>query len=325
MNVSVVIPTYNRATTVMHAIRSAAAVDYPSDGYEIIVVDNASTDATPQVVKNLQGHVNGRTLRYVLEKQLGLHNARHAGANAATGEILVFTDDDATFDPGWLQAYATAFAEHPEMAAAAGPVRPVWEAPPPQWLIDFMGDSKSFGILSLMEPYKEFRLDRKGMFFGVNMAIRRDVLFEVGGFNPEAFGDIWLGDGETGLNRKLWNRGMLIGHVPDAVVYHHIPAQRMTVDYFCCRMANEGACAMYSRFHRGVPHWFNLCLYGAAMAIKNSKYLVAGLLANGRTDSRSLRMRLQASRTKSQLRYVLRLMVDNDLRKLVLKEDWLSE
>jgi hypothetical protein len=99
----------------------------------------------------------------------------------------------------------------------------------------------------------------------------------------------------------------------------------MTVDYFCRRMSNEGACAMYSRFHRGVPYWLNLCVYGAAMAIKNSKYLVAGLFANGRTDSRSLRMRLQASRTKSQLRYVLRLMVDNDLRKLVLKEDWLSE
>ena len=121
MNVSVVIPTYNRATTLTQAIRSAAAVNYPSDGYEIIVVDNASTDATRQVVKNLQSNVDGRVLRYVSEDRLGLHNARHADARAANGEILVFTDDDATFDPGWLQGYATAFPKHLDMAAAGGP------------------------------------------------------------------------------------------------------------------------------------------------------------------------------------------------------------
>lgn len=90
----------------MRAVCSAVALDYPSDRYEIIVVDNASTDATPQEIKNLQGDVNRHILRYVSEERLGLHNARHAGARAANGEILVFTDDDATFDPGWLQSYA---------------------------------------------------------------------------------------------------------------------------------------------------------------------------------------------------------------------------
>src|SRR5438309_3929174 len=177
MNVSVVIPTYNRATTLTQAIRSAAAVNYPSDGYEIIVVDNASTDATRQVVKNLQSNVDGRVLRYVSEDRLGLHNARHADARAANGEILVFTDDDATFDPGWLQGYATAFAKHLDMAAAGGPVRPVYDSSPPQWVLDYVGRKKICPILSLMEPYPEFRLDPKGYFFGVNMAIRRNILF----------------------------------------------------------------------------------------------------------------------------------------------------
>jgi glycosyltransferase involved in cell wall biosynthesis len=228
-------------------------MDYPSDRYEVIVVDNASTDTTPEVVQRLQSHSNGYNLHYVWEEQLGLHNARHAGARAAQGEILVFRDDDATFDTGWLQAYAKAFSAHPEMAAAGGPVRPIWEVQPPEWLLDFIAQPGMAGCLSLMEPYQEFCIDHKGYFYGVNIAVRRNALFEVGGFNPEAFGDIWLGDGETGLYNKLCERGMLVGYVPSAIVYHHIAPERMTVDYLRRRMANQGACEAYSQFHVEVP------------------------------------------------------------------------
>jgi glycosyltransferase involved in cell wall biosynthesis len=328
MDLSIIIPTYNRATLMAQAVRSAVGMDYPSDRYEVIVVDNASTDTTPEVVQRLQSHSNGYNLHYVREEQLGLHNARHAGARAAKGEILVFTDDDATFDPRWITAYAKAFSEHPEMVAAGGPVRPVWEVPPPQWLLDYMEQEykeiKMLGLLSLMEPYEEFRLDPKGFFFGVNMAIRRDVLFEVGGFNPEAFGDIWLGDGETGLNCKLWERGMLIGYVPEAVVYHHIPPQRMTVDYFRRRMANEGACGVYARYHHGMPRRLSLCNHAATIVINNYKYWVAALLMNGRTDPRSLHFHMHTASTQSQFKYIVRLMFDQELRNLVLKDDWFN-
>src|SRR2546422_6195995 len=146
--ISLVIPTHNRASRLERAIYSARSLDYPPDQYEIIIVDNASTDETPRLVRRFQCGHGAQKLHYVYEPQLGLHNARHAGARAAHGDVLVFTDDDATFNTGWLQAYATAFVEHPEMAAAGGPLRPVWEGAPPQWLIDFIGDSKSFGILS---------------------------------------------------------------------------------------------------------------------------------------------------------------------------------
>ena len=329
MDISIIIPTHNRAALAEQAVRSAMALDYPKDRYEIIVVDNASRDSTQQIVQSLQKDSNGCDLRYVLEEQLGLHHARHAGARSAKGDILVFTDDDATFDPGWLQAYAKAFAVNPEMIAAGGPVRPKWEAPPPPWLRDYMEqeskDTKMFGILSLMEPYDEFRIDPQGFFFGVNMAIRRHTLLEVGGFNPESFGDMWLGDGETGLNRKLWQRGMLIGYVPDALVYHHIPAQRMTVKYFHHRMANEGACEVYARFHRGIPSWLRLFKHATGIALRNGKYWATALLLRGRTDPHSLNTGINAAMTLSQFKYVVRLMLDNELRKLVLKEDWLNE
>src|SRR6266550_1908992 len=180
MLLSIIIPTYNRPRDLLQA--TCSLQEQVLADFEIIVVDNAADSAVKQMVTEFNGTARV-PIRYVAEPRLGLHYARHAGARAATGEILIFTDDDATFDPGWLQAYATAFAKYPEMAAAGGPVRPIWEVPPPQWLIDFIDNSRSFGILSLMEPYEEFRLSQKGkgLFFGVNMAIRSHVFFEVGG------------------------------------------------------------------------------------------------------------------------------------------------
>lgn len=322
MATSVIIPTYNRPQTLLQALRSLQNQKLPS--FEIIVVDNADDSK----VRCLVGEFNQTArvpVRYVPEPRVGLHNARHAGARAAAGEILVFTDDDATFDRCWLQAYAEAFELNSEMAASGGPVRPVWETPPPQWLLNYVGDAKWFPILSLWEPYQGFRLDSKGLFFGVNMAIRRDVLFEVGGFNPESFGATWLGDGETGLNRKLWQRKMPVGYVPNAVVYHHIPPERMTIEYLRRRMANEGACEVYARFHHGVPHWIRLFKHAATIAISSSKSWLAAFLLRGRTDARSLDIQIQAAYTQSQLTYVIRLMLNRDLQKLVVKKDWLNE
>ena len=143
MKLSVTIPTYNRSRTLQQGLASLQQQTFRD--FEILVVDNA---ADPVVEKQVAAF----SVRYVPEPQLGLHNARHAGARAATGSILIFTDDDATYEPNWLRAYADAFDAHADMAAAGGPVRPVWETKPPQWLLDYIGDTKEFGILSLREP-----------------------------------------------------------------------------------------------------------------------------------------------------------------------------
>ena len=329
MKVSVIIPTLNRFDSLYRAITSASNQTLPSDCYEIIVVDNGSTDETQELIEHLKKDGQKpihKPIHYVFEPNLGLHNARHAGARVAKGDILVFTDDDATFDPSWLEAYSKTFIEHPEMVAAGGPVRPIWEAQPPKWLLDYMGDVRMFPILSIMEPYKEFRLDLKGFFFGVNMAIRRNVLLEVGGFNPEAFGDIWLGDGETGLNRKLWERGMLIGYVPEAIAYHNIPLERMTVKYFCRRMANEGACTEYELFHHGIPGPFGLFLRIAKISFSIMRLLLGTFvqIVIHHDKFAMLRTRMGFAYNLSRIRYVLCLLHDTQFRELVKRENWLT-
>jgi len=79
-----------------------------------------------------------------------------------------------------------------------------------------------------MEPYQTFNLSERGYFYSCNMAILKSKLIEREGFHPEATGDAWVGDGETGLNRDMQTKGDLIGYVPGALTYHHIPASRMT-------------------------------------------------------------------------------------------------
>lgn len=323
IDVSLIIPTHDRADSLERAIRSAADQELSPERYEIIVVDNASLDNTARVVERCQKELKSHHCRYVLEERLGLQHARHAGASVASGSVLVFTDDDATFDAGWLSAYVRAFDEHPEMAAAGGPVKPVWEEPPPEWLRSLMGDEKVFPMLSLVERHDELRIGPSEYFYGVNMAIRRDVLFAAGGFHPEAVGKEWLGDGETGLNRRLHEEGHPVGYVPEALVYHHIPSRRMTVEYLCHRMANEGACDVYAHFRNGIAGRRGLLRYAGSVALRHGGTWLRALLVNGRKDPDSLAVRLEAARTRSRFRYALRLAGDQRLRAMVLEDRWL--
>lgn len=320
---SLIVPTYRRPTDLLRCL--ASVQEQRLQAFELIVVDNAADADLERSVAEFNAAARVAA-KYVPEADLGLHNARHAGVRAATGDVLVFTDDDATFDPDWLAAYVRAFDAHPHMAAAGGPARPVWEVPPPDWLPAYMQTQPTmFPILSLLEPYREFRLSRDGYFFGVNMAIRRDVLLEVGGFNPDSFGSAWLGDGETGLNRKLWQRGLLVGYLPDAIVYHHVPAERLTLEYFRRREANDGACDIYARFHdSGVPGRSALIRTGVAIAVESARDWLASLILRGRTDPRSLRVQLRAARAWARLEYVWRLLSSSELRELVSRRDWLQ-
>ena len=321
MKLSVIIPTYQRSETLLQSI---ASLQHQSlSNFEIIVVDNAVDVKLEQRITSFNQSAKFK-VRYIPESFLGAHHARHTGAQAAVGELLVFTDDDATFTPHWLESYQKSFFNHPKMVAAGGAVRPVWQVPPPQWLLDYIGEAKLFTILSLMEPATEFYLDPKGFFFSVNMAIKRKVLFEVGGFNPDLVDEFLLGDGETGLYYKLWQRELLIGYVPDALVYHHIPKSRMTIDYFRHRMANEGASDMYSLYHQGISHPLLLIFHMVWITIRN-KFWIDSLLLNGGTDKLSIDIQTNAAKTKAQVKYIFRLLIDDNFRELVTRQDWLAQ
>lgn len=304
----------------MRCVTDLQAQDWPA--FEIVVVDNAGDADLARELSDFGSGVR-HPVSYVVENEPGVHRARHAGVAASSGELLLFTDDDATFAQDWVRSYAVSFTENRDMAAAGGPVRPVWQVDPPSWLLNLVQEQKVFYPLSLMEPHDEFRLEERGFFFSVNMAIRRESLFQTEGFHPEATGDVWLGDGETGLYREMWQKNMLIGYVPAAVVYHHIPRKRITVAYLRERMAKEGAAEVYSRFHSNLPNRTRLMVYGVSLAIRCFPYWVGDLIVRGSTKRKALALQFLSTQSWSEFRHVLRLIWDREYRVLVLKKNWL--
>ena len=110
---------------------------YGVNSYEIIVVDNASTDRTAEIVRSkIAEATNGSVLQYVYESTLGLSVARNTGAIAAKGEIVAYLDDDAEASEHWLASLLSVFEQNEKMAIAGGKVTLIWppNAHPPNWL-----------------------------------------------------------------------------------------------------------------------------------------------------------------------------------------------
>jgi glycosyltransferase involved in cell wall biosynthesis len=321
MNISVVIPTYKRPTTLLQTLRSLQ--EQTVTDFEILVMDNAAEPSVEQAVTEFNRTAKV-PVRYTPEPRLGVHYARNRAAQIAGGELLLYTDDDMSFAPHWVKAYREAFAKHPEMVAASGPVRPIWEQEPPLWLLEYMGTPKMFTILSLMEPHETFQLSKDGWFFSCNMALWKRALVELGGFHPENTAGKWVGDGETGLNHKMFARGDLIGYVPTALSYHHIPPARMTVEYFCHRMANEGAAELYTEYNKNLPSRWQMLRTSIWFARHYRKAHAAAQRVRGNTDRESLNLQMRAARLQSKMNYAFRLVWDGKFRQMVGQKSWLE-
>ena len=131
--VSVVLSTYNRRRSLEHAIaallRQAAAPPY-----EILVVDNRSTDGTADLVSRLVRDSAGGRLSYLYEPRQGLSHARNAGIAGARAPVIAFTDDDVVVREDWVASIARAMDAYPQAEYAGGRVLPRWTSPPPRWL-----------------------------------------------------------------------------------------------------------------------------------------------------------------------------------------------
>jgi len=294
------------------------------DDFEIIVVDNAGDEPLAQAVDafNTTARI---AVALIAEPQLGLHHARHAGVRVAQAQVLAFADDDVTFAPDWSAGYIDAFIQHPEMAAAGGPSRAAWDAPPPPWLTAVMARRSSFFPLSVRDLGPEFRLGERESFWGLNMAIRRSALVVAGGFNPELFGDVYLGDGEGGLFRKLCARGELIGYVPRALVHHHIPTSRMSMEFFRRRMANEGAAEMYHALRQGRSSTMSVAHRAVSATLLAVPFALADVLARISRRPRAVRVQFLAHRLRGGASYAWRVVADAELRQLVFRDDWLTQ
>jgi glycosyltransferase involved in cell wall biosynthesis len=235
-SVSVVIPTYNREALLGQTLDRLATIRPQfAAGWEVVVVDNNSTDGTAQTVLSRQAAFPV-PLRYVFEAAQGRSNALNAGIASTVSPVLAFTDDDVLVGAGWLEAAAAPLLEPASgIDYTGGPVYPLWEAPRPEWLSATRADL--WGTIAILDYGREPFVfeERRRVPLGANMAVARRLIDRIGGFNPRlgrSGGRQLLGQEVPEFlarARATGGRGL---YLPAMRVDHHVPARRLNKSYF---------------------------------------------------------------------------------------------
>lgn len=249
MDFTVILCTHNRCESLTTALESIAASTLPSSvEWEVVVVDNNSSDRTRDVVEDFCARYPG-CFRYLFESQQGLSYARNAGIREARGKILAFTDDDLTVEPTWL-LNLTAGLHDTAWAGVGGRILPLHAFSCPRWL-SLKGPYSMGGILTLFDLGDQPRELRKEVPYGANMAFRKEMFEKYGGFRTDLGrrpGSM-MSNEDTEFGRRLLARGERLRYEPTAVVHHAVPENRLKQEYF-------------------LAFWFN---YGRALVLEGDK------------------------------------------------------
>jgi glucosyl-dolichyl phosphate glucuronosyltransferase len=221
-DVTVVVPTFNRQELLARTLETLLQQQAGSVRYEILVIDNNSSDGTRAVVETFTNRAP--VVRYVFESRTGVSHARNAGTAAARAPLIAFIDDDVEADPMWVARIKRAFDDHPEIDCIGGRIDARWAAPPPAWLTPL-----HWGAVALQRakdtPYVD--ADHAAQcLMTANFASRRAALLQVGGFSPE-----YLRDEDRELQLRLWAAGKHGLYVDAVQVTTEVPHERMTKAY----------------------------------------------------------------------------------------------
>lgn len=240
---SVAVCTHNRVSFLAGAIESVLAQDYPRDRFELIVIDNASTDGTHPLVERYAESAP-IPVSYELEPRLGTALARNRAAESARNEYVAYLDDDTIADPGWLAAFDAAIREH-GARVAGGPVEPVLEpgVDAPVW----WGEGEVQAIFGLdhserlaEEPAVPIRWP---LWLGAgNSVYAKRLLVDHGGFRADfgPQGKTYRVAEDIDLNIRLERAGVTIWYARDARIKHRITGDRMTRRHLWRRAYSAG-------------------------------------------------------------------------------------
>ena len=239
--ISAIICTHNREQYLGAAIDSL--LTQTLDCYEVIVVDNASTDGTAAVAK---ARLDDDRVRYIYESTLGLSVARNTGAQAARGQVIAYLDDDAEASEGWLASLWEVFESNQKVAIAGGKVTLIWppNAQPPTWLSDDL--SSGLGAYDLGNELiyiQQSALTPRGL----NYAVRKQFLQDVGGFDTHLgrVGKNLLSNEEQQMTRQALDSDWQVAYVPKALAAHNVAPARMKPGWFLSRSWWQGISESY--------------------------------------------------------------------------------
>ncbi|MFZ5940796.1 MAG: glycosyltransferase family 2 protein [Bacteroidota bacterium] len=230
--ISVVIATFNRQELLVKAIDSVLASEDVDGIYELIVVDNCSTDETPGILANYTAQ---GVLLACSEDRPGASFARNLGIQRARGEYIAFIDDDAMAEPGWIRTAARLIREF-SPDALGGPIFPYYLSPKPEWFRD------EYEIRHHHTETGWYPGDTGSYLSGSNMIFRASVLKELGGFDTTIgpMGNKFGYGEDSDLMMRAHSAGKRIYYSYDLRVRHYVPPVKMTVSYIFSRYYEHG-------------------------------------------------------------------------------------
>lgn len=243
--ITVAICAHNEAPYLADCVASVMRQTFVrlSPHYEVVVIDNRSTDSTPALLADLQRMYGGRLAVYC-EERLGLSHARNRALREASAPLVAFLDADAVAEPDWLEGVLEAFSHSDRVGAVGGPVRVQWDHPRPRWWSAPLDEA-----LNAFEPGDgSMRLSYPHYPYGTNFAVRVRAMERVRGVGGEGGFAAALGrsgaslgaaeDGEVCL--RLERAGWEIRLAPSAVVHHRTAPARLTRRYVLRRAFYHG-------------------------------------------------------------------------------------
>jgi glycosyltransferase involved in cell wall biosynthesis len=225
--ISVVISSYNRKNSLQRAVESILA-QKGSPAYELIVVDNRSTDGTKELIERYVART--ANVRYIYEDRQGVSYGRNAGIAAAQASLLAFTDDDVLVSQNWLSTMKASFDERPEFGCVGGKVEAIWPGKTPDWLT-----KRHWAPLALLDYGPEQAIDRSNRkcLITANMGIRRSVFEQVGTFRLDVQRTPWVASAieDRELQERYWRAGGRCWFDPRIAVYAEIQPFRLKKGY----------------------------------------------------------------------------------------------
>ena len=230
-SLTVALCTHNHRPRLERTLRDLASLRSPQSPWELLVVDNASSDGTTALLADTTWRPRTASVRIVREAKLGLSHARNRAIAEAVGDYIVFLDDDETPDPEWLRAFERViFAVGPD--ALGGRIEVLFEdGGRPAWLQD-----EVLGFLGKLDHGRAAcRLVDPGTpIFGGNFAFRKAVFDRVGAFDTGLGrkGTTNVGGEDTEIYRRMLAAGCTVWWVPEAVIHHRIQVGKLRRSYF---------------------------------------------------------------------------------------------
>ncbi len=262
-SISVIICTYNRAESLKTVLESLLKQKRDQDfEFEIIVIDNRSTDSTKTVIESFSNTFKGQ-LKYLFQSQKGKSLSLNMAIREAKGDILVFTDDDVIIDEQWISHIYECFKKY-DCDAVGGRVLPIYPDKTPLWVKN--NAVKLSGSVVIYDYGDQtFQLDQQHYpFIGANFAFKNKIFTDCGLFNPNLGPGTTNGGEDTDFIKRIITKGKSLYYCGEALVWHPLDLKRLKLNHVASWNIALGRYAAYEEIKHqknqfisywGIPRW----------------------------------------------------------------------